>query len=119
MVTRTCEKISECSTSSKDGHGHREKAKVVRTCQWKGRWAHAKKNGRCTNTRKETERKAENQEEREKTLVKAIWKVWVKGGGHIIQYTVEGKVKNHFCDPRRWEKHEKKKTCRDVDAYFP
>ena len=51
------------------------------------------------NTRKETDRKTENQEEREKTLVKAIWKVWVKGGGHIIQETVEEKVENHFRDP--------------------
>ena len=40
---------------------YREKAKVVWTCQEKGRRAHAKENVRCTSTRKEAERKTENQ----------------------------------------------------------
>ena len=44
---------------------------MERTCQEKGRRARAKKNASCISTRKETERKRENQVER---LVKVMWK---------------------------------------------
>ena len=59
---RTCEMISKSSTSVNGDH--RENAKVVRTCQEKGRRARTKKNVRCTSTQKETERNTENQVER-------------------------------------------------------
>ena len=59
---RTCGRISKSGTGDKDDH--REQAKVVRTCQEKRRRVYAKKNVRCTSTRKETETKADIQVER-------------------------------------------------------
>ena len=48
-LKRTCELISKSSTSVKGGH--RENAKVVRTCQEKGRRAHANYNVKSFKTK--------------------------------------------------------------------
>ena len=61
-LKRTCRRISKSGTSDKEDH--RENAKVGLTCPEKGRRARAKKTVRCTSSRKETERKTENQAER-------------------------------------------------------
>ena len=63
------------------GKRRRERQTARWTCQEKGRRVRAKKNVRCTSTRKETERKTDNQEEdvpdRTKWKnVKEILKVW-------------------------------------------
>ena len=67
------------------------KITVVRTCEEEERWTWGKKNGRCTGTRKEMERKTENHEEILHSVLIEIWKVCVEGGG------------NYSGDPRVWE----------------
>ena len=55
VLDRTCENINKSSTSDKEDQ--RGNAKMVNTCQEKGRRARSKKNGRCTSSTKETDRK--------------------------------------------------------------
>ena len=77
------ERISQSSTNDKEDH----REKVVRTCYEKGRRARTKENIRCTNTRKEMERKTENQVDR--LVYKKRWKCGVKGEGRTGQDKVK------------------------------
>ena len=65
------------------------------TCQEKGRRARAKKNVRCTSTRKETERK----KTRWKDSYKKYVKCGVKGGGCTGRDKVEEINTTHSGDP--------------------
>ena len=77
---------------------HREKVKVLWTCQEKGKRACAKKNVRCSSNRKETKREAENQVE--KLVEKRRGKCGVNGGGRIGQDKVEDRYSKPFQRPQ-------------------
>ena len=78
--------------------------------QYNVKFACTKKNVRCTSTRKETERKTENQVERMYLKKKRYGKCGVKEVDALDRTKWKNDIHNHSGDPRWWEKLDEKKN---------